>query len=33
MVPQIVDPADFPRLAAWATRAEALPVFRRYPMV
>ena len=33
MVPQIVSPADFPRLAAWATRAEALPVFRRYPIV
>jgi glutathione S-transferase len=33
MVPQIVSPADYPRLAAWTTRAEALPVFRRYPIV
>jgi glutathione S-transferase len=32
MVPQLVAVADFPRLAAWAARAEALPVFRRYPM-
>lgn len=32
MVPQLVSSADFPRLAAWAARAEALPVFRRYPM-
>jgi glutathione S-transferase len=32
MVPQLVSPIDFPRLAAWAARAEALPVFRRYPM-
>jgi hypothetical protein len=22
----------FPRLAAWTARAEALPVFRRYPI-
>jgi glutathione S-transferase len=32
MVPQLVSSADFPRLAAWAARAEALPVFRRYPL-
>jgi glutathione S-transferase len=32
MVPQIVSPAYFPRLAAWAARAEALPVFKRYPL-
>jgi glutathione S-transferase len=32
MVPQLVAVADFPRLAAWAARAEALPLFRRYPM-
>jgi glutathione S-transferase len=32
MVPQLVPVADFPRLAAWAAQAEALPVFRRYPM-
>jgi glutathione S-transferase len=32
MVPQIVAPAHFPRLAAWAARAEALPVFQRYPL-
>jgi glutathione S-transferase len=32
MVPQLVAVAYFPRLAAWAARAEALPVFRRYPM-
>ena len=32
MVPQRVSSADFPRLAAWAARAEALPVFRRYPL-
>ncbi|KQV33261.1 glutathione S-transferase [Massilia sp. Root335] len=32
MVPQIVASADFPRLAAWAARAEALPVFLRYPI-
>ncbi|WP_075794719.1 glutathione S-transferase [Massilia putida] len=32
MVPQIVSSAYFPRLAAWAARAEALPVFRRYPI-
>jgi glutathione S-transferase len=32
MVPQIVAPASFPRLAAWAARAEALPVFQRYPI-
>jgi glutathione S-transferase len=32
MVPQIVSPAYFPRLAAWAAQAEALPVFQRYPM-
>lgn len=31
-VPQIVAPADFPRLAAWTARAEALPVFQRYPI-
>ncbi|SDF30089.1 Glutathione S-transferase [Massilia sp. PDC64] len=31
-VPQIVTPADFPGLAAWAARAEALPVFQRYPL-
>lgn len=29
--PQVVDAADFPQLAAWAERAEALPVFRQYP--
>lgn len=32
MVPQFVSSADFPRLAAWTARAEALPVFRRYPL-
>jgi glutathione S-transferase len=32
MVPQLVPVADFPRLAAWAAQAEALAVFRRYPM-
>jgi glutathione S-transferase len=32
MVPQIVAPAYFPRLAAWTARAEELPVFRRYPL-
>jgi glutathione S-transferase len=32
MVPQIVTPDHFPRLAAWAARAEALPVFQRYPL-
>jgi glutathione S-transferase len=32
LVPQVVPAADFPRLAAWAARAEALPVFQRYPM-
>jgi glutathione S-transferase len=32
MVPQIVARDDFPRLAAWAARAEALPVFQRYPI-
>ena len=32
MVPQIVPVTAFPRLAAWAARAEALPVFRRYPI-
>lgn len=32
MVPQLVSSADFPRLAAWTARAEALPVFRRYPL-
>jgi glutathione S-transferase len=32
MVPQVVPIARFPRLAAWAARAEALPVFRRYPI-
>jgi glutathione S-transferase len=32
MVPQIVSPDYFPRLAAWAARAEALPVFQRYPL-
>jgi glutathione S-transferase len=32
MVPELVPVADFPRLAAWAARAEALPVFRRYPI-
>lgn len=32
MVPQIVAPAWFPRLAAWAAHAEALPVFQRYPL-
>jgi len=32
MVPDVVPAADFPRLAAWAARAETLPVFRRYPM-
>jgi glutathione S-transferase len=31
-VPQIVTPDYFPRLAAWAARAEALPVFQRYPL-
>jgi glutathione S-transferase len=32
MVPQIVSPDYFPRLAAWTARAEALPVFQRYPI-
>jgi glutathione S-transferase len=32
MVPQIVASDAFPRLAAWTARAEALPVFRRYPI-
>ena len=32
MVPQIVSPDHFPRLAAWTSRAEALPVFQRYPL-
>lgn len=32
MVPQIVAAYAFPRLAAWTARAEALPVFRRYPI-
>jgi glutathione S-transferase len=32
-VAQIVKPDDFPRLAAWTARAEALPVFQRYPLV
>ena len=29
--PQVVDPADFPHLAAWTARAETLPAFRAYP--
>lgn len=29
--PQVIDAAAFPRLAAWAGQAEALPVFQRYP--
>jgi glutathione S-transferase len=29
--PQVVDAADFPHLAAWAERAEALPALRAYP--
>jgi glutathione S-transferase len=33
MVPQIVAPDAFPRLAAWTARAEALPVFQRYPLI
>jgi glutathione S-transferase len=33
MVPQIVAPESFPHLAAWAERAEALPVFQRYPLI
>ena len=32
-VARIVSPDDFPRLAAWAARAEALPVFQRYPLM
>jgi len=28
--PQVVDPADFPHLAAWTARAETLPAFRAY---
>ena len=32
MVPQIVAGDAFPRLAAWTARAEALAVFRRYPI-
>ncbi|KQY18792.1 glutathione S-transferase [Massilia sp. Root133] len=32
-VAQIVKPDDFPHLAAWTARAEALPVFQRYPLV
>lgn len=31
-VARIVSPDDFPRLAAWTARAEALPVFQRYPL-
>jgi glutathione S-transferase len=31
-VPSIVTPEYFPRLAAWTARAEALPVFQRYPL-
>jgi len=31
-VPQIVPRDAFPRLAAWTAQAEALPVFRRYPI-
>jgi glutathione S-transferase len=29
--PQVVDAADFPRLAAWTTHAESLPAFQAYP--
>jgi glutathione S-transferase len=29
--PQVIDTADFPLLAAWSERAEALPAFRLYP--
>jgi glutathione S-transferase len=29
--PQVIEPADFPLLAAWSERAEALPAFRLYP--
>jgi glutathione S-transferase len=29
--PQVIDAADFPHLAAWSARAEALPAFRRHP--
>ena len=32
MLPQIVAHDAFPRLAAWTTEAEGLPVFRRYPI-
>ena len=32
-VAQIVSADDFPRLAAWTARAEALPVFQRYPLI
>ena len=31
-VPELVAPDAFPQLAAWAARAEALPVFLRYPL-
>jgi glutathione S-transferase len=29
--PQVIDPADFPHLAAWGERAEAMDAFRAYP--
>jgi glutathione S-transferase len=32
MLPDALDAASFPRLAAWSASAEALPVFRSYPL-
>jgi hypothetical protein len=32
MLPDILDAASFPRLAAWSASAETLPVFRSYPL-
>jgi glutathione S-transferase len=29
--PQVIEPADFPTLAAWVERAEGLPAFRLFP--
>jgi glutathione S-transferase len=32
MLPEVVDAAVFPRLAAWSAYAEAVPAFRAYPI-
>jgi glutathione S-transferase len=32
MLPDVLDAASFPRLAAWSASVEALPVFRSYPL-